>query len=405
VKIVKLVPAKCPSCGADIEVNKDLEKTICQYCGTTVLIEDAIQKLKIELSGKIEVDGVTSQNKLLKNAETKMKLGKYNEGFKDYKKYFSQYPDDYNGYLSYLHIVMYDKEFQKNNSFEYQDLLTMEIYEKKAFYKTAPKNEIDKFNEEFNQFLRDNEEDIPKPYQLFRFKSEFELKIECDYNEYYRKKFQIECDKVKILNSYFYIHILYAFKDAYLTLVFSDYYNEYIFDRKKLLFKDKDTNSRIVAGKNSLCKTNLFGKNIVDDFSETICLLRDMNIFAIDDKGRPVFIAYNNSDYIKLGVINGIDLNNISKDELENMLKVYEKKEIAENRAQKLNDISRNTFKSFDQLLNLSLKDDNSNIYSLYYIFNDGIVVCLGKAFYNNYKIPKESSIFKLKNYSFINKL
>lgn len=42
-----LEPAKCPSCGANIEVNKDLEKTICQYCGTTVLIKDAIQKYKV----------------------------------------------------------------------------------------------------------------------------------------------------------------------------------------------------------------------------------------------------------------------------------------------------------------------------------------------------------------------
>ncbi len=47
---MKLVPAKCPSCWADIEVNKDLEKTICQYCGTTVLIDDAVQKYKLEIS-------------------------------------------------------------------------------------------------------------------------------------------------------------------------------------------------------------------------------------------------------------------------------------------------------------------------------------------------------------------
>lgn len=39
---MKLTPAKCPSCGANIEVNETLKNTICQYCGTTVLIEEAI---------------------------------------------------------------------------------------------------------------------------------------------------------------------------------------------------------------------------------------------------------------------------------------------------------------------------------------------------------------------------
>lgn len=36
--MIKLQAAKCPQCGADIEVNESLEKTICQYCGTTILI-------------------------------------------------------------------------------------------------------------------------------------------------------------------------------------------------------------------------------------------------------------------------------------------------------------------------------------------------------------------------------
>lgn len=30
--MLKLTAAKCPQCGADIEVNPELEKSICQYC-------------------------------------------------------------------------------------------------------------------------------------------------------------------------------------------------------------------------------------------------------------------------------------------------------------------------------------------------------------------------------------
>lgn len=42
---MKLTVAKCPSCNANIEVNENLEKAICQYCGSTILIESAIKKI------------------------------------------------------------------------------------------------------------------------------------------------------------------------------------------------------------------------------------------------------------------------------------------------------------------------------------------------------------------------
>ena len=41
--MVKLKDAKCPNCGANIEVNDALEKTICQYCGSTVIIEVCVK--------------------------------------------------------------------------------------------------------------------------------------------------------------------------------------------------------------------------------------------------------------------------------------------------------------------------------------------------------------------------
>ena len=72
-----LEPAKCPSCGANIEVNKDLEKTICQYCGTTVLIKDAIQKYQVELTGSVQVDGLKSDKKKFEEVEKYFKLKEY----------------------------------------------------------------------------------------------------------------------------------------------------------------------------------------------------------------------------------------------------------------------------------------------------------------------------------------
>ncbi len=77
--MIKLVPAKCPQCGADIEVNKDIEKAICQYCGTTVLVDDAVQKYKVELSGKVKVDGVKNRDDFLDQAKKHHKVGEFDE--------------------------------------------------------------------------------------------------------------------------------------------------------------------------------------------------------------------------------------------------------------------------------------------------------------------------------------
>ena len=74
---MKLTPAKCPCCGANLEVNEALKNTICQYCGTTVLIEETIEKYNIELSGKVEVEGIKTDSKKIENAKKHMAIGEY----------------------------------------------------------------------------------------------------------------------------------------------------------------------------------------------------------------------------------------------------------------------------------------------------------------------------------------
>lgn len=86
--MIKLKDAKCPNCGSNLEVNDKLEKTICQYCGSTVLIEEAIQKYQIELSGKIEVegkvevDGIKTNKTRLEEAKKHFKVGEYSHAIK-----------------------------------------------------------------------------------------------------------------------------------------------------------------------------------------------------------------------------------------------------------------------------------------------------------------------------------
>ena len=51
---MRLTSAKCPNCGADIKVNKDEEKTVCEYCKSEILVEDTIAKLKVVVEGEVE---------------------------------------------------------------------------------------------------------------------------------------------------------------------------------------------------------------------------------------------------------------------------------------------------------------------------------------------------------------
>ena len=65
---MKLTAAKCPSCGASIEVDRNEETAICQYCKSNIIIDDAVQKYKIELSGKVKVSGIKDNEDRLKDA-------------------------------------------------------------------------------------------------------------------------------------------------------------------------------------------------------------------------------------------------------------------------------------------------------------------------------------------------
>lgn len=116
---MKLTAAKCPSCGASIEVNKNLEKTICQYCGTTVLVEDAIEKLKIELSGKVEVDGIETRKSKLNRARKHIKLKEYRDANIILSALIAEDKLDEEAYLELLKMKLFaleDDEFDGKTS-------------------------------------------------------------------------------------------------------------------------------------------------------------------------------------------------------------------------------------------------------------------------------------------------
>ncbi len=103
---MKLTAAKCPNCGASLEVNKDLEKTICQYCGSTVMIEEAIEKYKVELSGKVEVDGIKGRDAKLKQAQKHIKIEEYASAQKILEEIVSEDKFDVEAYCELIKVYL-----------------------------------------------------------------------------------------------------------------------------------------------------------------------------------------------------------------------------------------------------------------------------------------------------------
>ena len=60
-----LVSAICPNCNSNLELDIKFEKAFCQYCGSSIYVKEAVEKLRIE----VKVDGLSTVDNLLKRAE------------------------------------------------------------------------------------------------------------------------------------------------------------------------------------------------------------------------------------------------------------------------------------------------------------------------------------------------
>ena len=94
-KQIKIIAAKCPNCGSNIEVNSDDNKTKCIYCNSTIIVDDAIERLRIELNGEIEVNNLPKKNNLIKIAERAYQDKDYEKALDNYTKALAIDPDDW----------------------------------------------------------------------------------------------------------------------------------------------------------------------------------------------------------------------------------------------------------------------------------------------------------------------
>lgn len=91
---MKITAAKCPSCGASIEVDADSDRTKCGYCNSPIVVEDAIAKYKVELTGEVTVKNLPQIESLMKTADMAYKDGDYEEAQSKYDRITELDPDN-----------------------------------------------------------------------------------------------------------------------------------------------------------------------------------------------------------------------------------------------------------------------------------------------------------------------
>lgn len=178
---MRLTSAKCPNCGADIKVNKEEEKTVCKYCKSEILVEDAIAKLKVVVEGEVELKGVPKLESYLKLGDRAYKDGKFDEAYANYSKALELDPDNAiailrqglskvlkekeplkmtisSGVSAYQNAIKIDESLKESGAADLAVVLASEEEVLTEFYKAhnLTKSELDKYMKELFSLLEGN---------------------------------------------------------------------------------------------------------------------------------------------------------------------------------------------------------------------------------------------------------
>ena len=89
---MRLVSAICPSCNASVQVDADSKSTICNYCNSVIMIEEAINK--VELSGKVEIANSPTCLNYIKLGTRNYEMCEFKEAEKNFHEALLLEPDN-----------------------------------------------------------------------------------------------------------------------------------------------------------------------------------------------------------------------------------------------------------------------------------------------------------------------
>ncbi len=131
---MKLVKAKCPNCGGELDVNAEAECAVCKFCGSTFIVEKAINNYNTNVSSnvtninaeKVVVNGYDEKNEIDK---ARRLIGKDdNLAAQTYQRIFENNPDNYEA--QYLRIF-YNHELSVKECATARDAFFREVVARK----------------------------------------------------------------------------------------------------------------------------------------------------------------------------------------------------------------------------------------------------------------------------------
>jgi len=93
-----IIAAKCPNCSGDIQLDDTKKSGFCMYCGSQVLVQDAIDLARVRIDGAVAVEGVATLEKLVQNGAKFLELGEFKRAKEVYARITDGYPEDYRGW-------------------------------------------------------------------------------------------------------------------------------------------------------------------------------------------------------------------------------------------------------------------------------------------------------------------
>lgn len=172
--MVKLVSAKCPSCGASLKISKEDERTKCDYCHQTIIVDDAIACYKLKISGTISVEGIASNSELIDAANELLDMQEYLKAKRKFLEFSEKCPDNYQGWLGLLICRTRNFTIKDNNIMFENDV--NKYYE--HFLKVAPDEVKNDYVEIIENYLHPNNVEQKIKNTVTKTKSITDFKID-----------------------------------------------------------------------------------------------------------------------------------------------------------------------------------------------------------------------------------
>ena len=147
--MIKLVSAKCPNCGATLRLSKENEKTECEYCHNTIIVEDAIACYRLKVSGNVSVEGITTNAELIEAANELLDMNEFLKAKRKFLEFSEKCPDNYQGWLGLLICRTRNFTIRDNNIMFENDISKY----REHFFRTAPKDIKDQYFETIDRYF------------------------------------------------------------------------------------------------------------------------------------------------------------------------------------------------------------------------------------------------------------